>query len=110
MGRTPVARDRLGDAVVEIIKVLLTESGESMSALQRASGMKLTRLHSILSAGAPIYVDELDQIAGCFGVAASALLEQAEASLRPSLSAVDGLAALAPGYDPEEELGAPDTP
>lgn len=51
-----MARDRLGDAVVEIIKVLLTESGESMRALQRASGMKLTRLHSILSAGAPIYV------------------------------------------------------
>lgn len=74
-------RDDLGNAVVEVILELLSDSGQSMRALHRASGIKLTRLHSILSQGSPIYVDEIDMIAGCFGSKASLIVEEAEGRL-----------------------------
>ena len=78
MGRTPIGRDDLGDAAVEIIREALETSGESMRALHRASGVKLTRLQNIMSAGAPIYIDELDALATSLGLTASGVIVAAE--------------------------------
>lgn len=102
MTRTAIERDELGDATVDILVEALKASGESMRALHRASGVKLTRLQSILSAGAPIYVDELDALAATLGLTASDVLAEAEFRIGRHGVGLE-VAALDPGYDPDGE-------
>lgn len=109
MGAKALEVTPLDSALAKVIRRYLDETGHTLRALSRSSGVLVSRLSRCVRAERPFQLGEVEKIAAAFDMSASAIVAEAEQLLTLQGGATKLLDATQSDYELVAKPLSPDT-